>query len=44
LVSFRGFFLKNIVLHGEIFELSKFFFALKIVLNVNGKGSIKQGV
>jgi hypothetical protein len=40
LVSFRGFFLKNIVLHGEIFELSKLFFALKILLNVNGKATV----
>jgi len=40
LVSFRGFFLKIIFLHGEILEFPKFFFCLKILIYVNGKAIV----
>jgi len=40
LVSFRGFFLKIIFSHVEIFEFPWFFFCLKILFNVNGKATL----
>jgi len=42
LVSFRGFFLKIMFLHGEIFEFPSFFFCLKIFFNVNGKAALRH--
>ncbi len=40
LVSFRGFFLKIIFLHSEIFEFHNSSFALRCFINVNGKATV----